>query len=443
MPVLLKNLFGFIPRGMLRYGANSVWLLAEKAVRLLVGFTVGVYVARSLGAADYGKLNFAVSIAAMAGVFADAGLDSVLIRDLAARPDDTSVLLKTGFLIKCGGFLVTAALTFFLIFTVSGAAGCAVLISAVLAGYAFRPLTVFELYFRARVMGKYSALSQIAAVLAVSLLRIVLVLAGADLLFFAFSEALIQALCGLMYWFFFLRTARAVTGGKTGGGAAEMLRMVSDALPFLLSACAVTVYMRIDQVMVGSMLGEAEVGCYAVAVRWVELLYFIPSVIGMSFLPALVNTAENRSVYAARLDKLFALMFYAALVCVAALFFCAPLISGLYGPQFAGSITVMRIYALVLLFIFTGAPMSSWIVVENLQRYYLLLTVLNALFNIAFNWIFIRRFGVTGAAWATLATYCAGYAVMLALPALRPMAIRRITAPFRRDSFRLDNISAG
>ncbi|MEI3001043.1 MAG: hypothetical protein V8T86_09135 [Victivallis sp.] len=38
-------------RGIRRYGANTLWMLAEKGCRLVFGFLVGIYVARQLGPA--------------------------------------------------------------------------------------------------------------------------------------------------------------------------------------------------------------------------------------------------------------------------------------------------------------------------------------------------------------------------------------------------------
>jgi O-antigen/teichoic acid export membrane protein len=44
-------------KGLRHYGANTIWLFAEKAVRMAIGFVVGIYVARQLRPTQYGVLK--------------------------------------------------------------------------------------------------------------------------------------------------------------------------------------------------------------------------------------------------------------------------------------------------------------------------------------------------------------------------------------------------
>ncbi|MGN1365156.1 MAG: oligosaccharide flippase family protein, partial [Victivallis vadensis] len=72
--------------GVRRYGANTLWLMAEKVIRLAVGFSVGVYVVRFLGPAQYGLLNYAISFVALFSIFCSLGLDVILVRELVRFP---------------------------------------------------------------------------------------------------------------------------------------------------------------------------------------------------------------------------------------------------------------------------------------------------------------------------------------------------------------------
>ena len=41
-------------KGLKLYGANMSWLFLDKFIRMLLGFSVGVYVARKLGPGQFG-----------------------------------------------------------------------------------------------------------------------------------------------------------------------------------------------------------------------------------------------------------------------------------------------------------------------------------------------------------------------------------------------------
>jgi PST family polysaccharide transporter len=89
---------------------------------------------------------------------------------------------------------------------------------------------------------------------------------------------------------------------------------VSEAWPLALSSTAVLVYMRIDQIMLGEMVGDREVGVYGAAIRFSEVWYFIPVSIIVSLAPSLVELRRvNVDLYYERFSNLFRLMMGIAL----------------------------------------------------------------------------------------------------------------------------------
>ena len=83
----------------------------------------------------------------------------------------------------------------------------------------------------------------------------------------------------------------------------------------MLSGITVSIYMKIDQVMIKEMLGAEAVGQYAAAVRLSEVWYFIPIIIASSLFPAIVNAKKiSNDLYNERLQKLYDLQFTIALL---------------------------------------------------------------------------------------------------------------------------------
>ena len=68
----------------------------------------------------------------------------------------------------------------------------------------------------------------------------------------------------------------------------------------------IMIYLKIDMVMVGGMVGNQSVGIYAAATRVSEIWYFIPVIIVSSMLPSIIETKKiSEELYYLKLQKLF------------------------------------------------------------------------------------------------------------------------------------------
>ena len=221
--------------GVRRYGANTLWLLAEKTVRVAVGFSVGVYVARSLGPAQYGLLNYAISFVALFSVFSSLGLDAILVRELVRTPQRANVLMGSSFLLKLGGFGIMAACVG-IVLLFSGTAESRLLIWIILSGYFFQSFQVLDYFFQARVQGKYVAISQMAALLATAAGRVLLALNQAPLWSFALMETTYVLLASLCCWGFYRKGGACLRQWRFDRQVArELLR---NCLPLMLAGAA-------------------------------------------------------------------------------------------------------------------------------------------------------------------------------------------------------------
>jgi O-antigen/teichoic acid export membrane protein len=162
--------------------------------------------------------------------------------------------------------------------------------------------------------------------------------------------------------------------------------------------------MRIDQIMIKEMLGAQEVGLFAAAVRLSEVWYFIPSIITASLFPSIVNAKKNsQAMYLQRLQKLSTLMTWLAIVIALPMTFASDLVvSLLYGHYYQGAGAVLAIHIWGAVFVFLGVASGVFFTVENYTKKSLYRTSLGALSNILLNLVLIPRYGINGAATATL-----------------------------------------
>jgi len=78
------------------------------------------------------------------------------------------------------------------------------------------------------------------------------------------------------------------------------------------------------------------------------------------------------------------------------------IINLLYGVQFSEAAGVLMIHIWSAVFVFLGVASSNWFIAENLQKYSFYRTLAGAVINIILNLMFIPKYGIYGAAIATL-----------------------------------------
>jgi O-antigen/teichoic acid export membrane protein len=420
--------------GVRRYGINTAWLFSEQILRMIAGFLVGVWVARYLGPEKFGLFSYALAFVSIFQGIAKLGLDGIVVRDLVQEPEKRDVYLGTSFWLKLLGGIITfliitiilviqslltshfspltshfSLLTFYLspltsnFFTETN-----IYILIIAFGIIFQSFEVIDFYYQATVQAKYISIRRIIQLILSSMIKILLVLIGADLIWFVLVSLFDIISLSIMEWLIyrsqglpnFVRYFDIEIGKK----------LLKDSWPLLLSSIAISIYMRIDQVMIKNMLGDREVGLYSAAVKHVEVWYFIPMIITQSVFPAIVNAKKiSEEVYYKRLQRLYALMVWIGiLIALIVTILSNWIITFLYGQAYVGSAKVLMISIWVIVFVFLGVLQGVFFINNNLQKQKFLITLFCGLINIILNIFLISFFKTYGAAFAKLISYALG-----------------------------------
>lgn len=405
-----------------RTAGSAGWLLADRLLRLAGGLLVGLWVARYLGPADFGRYNFALALSLIVASVASLGLDSILVRELVREPAREPELLGTALLMRLAGGLIAQLAAVAAAAALRPGDGLAVALTAVVAlGGVLQASTVVDLWFQARVAARDAVLARNLAFLAAALLRVGLILAGAPLIAFAAAysaEALLGALA--------VTAAYGRRGGRPLGwrpSLARARRLLADSWPLILGGILVNMYLRIDQVMIGQLRGDAELGVYSGAVRLAEIYPLVPGAIIAATLPAIVAAREgDPALYAGRLRRLYALVVAIGYTCALALTLAArPLVELLLGPGYADAVPQLAVLAWAGVFVGLGLARSSFLTSENYTRLHLATVAAGCAANVGLNWLLIPPLGGLGAAVASLVAYwLAVHGACFLFPALRP-----------------------
>jgi O-antigen/teichoic acid export membrane protein len=390
-------------QGFKRYFANTSWLMAERIFRMAVALFVGVYVARYLGPEQFGLLSYASSFVGLFTALATLlGVNNIMVRELVKTPKRRDELLGTAFWLKAGStILVWMGIAAAIPFTHNNAQTNTMIIIIAFA-LVFQAFNVIDINYQAEVKSKYMVYAQFVQITVSSVIKLVFIVIKAPLIYFAWVFLIDAVVLAIGLVAMYLKNTGKVWYWKWSWKTAEEL--LSDSWPLILSGIAITIYMKIDQVMIKEMLGAEEVGYYAAAVRLSEAWYFIPIAITSSVFPSIINAKkQGEKLYYQRLQKLYNLMAWLAAAIALPTTFLAPLIiKVLFGEAFLPASGVLSIHIWAGVFVFLGVACSKWFILENYIKKNLYRASIGMISNVILNIILIPLYGIYGAAVATL-----------------------------------------
>ncbi|MBE8398981.1 flippase [Leptospira borgpetersenii] len=382
---------------------NSGWLFFDKIFRMGMGMFLGVWIARYLGPDSYGKLNYVIAYIALIGSFTNLGLDGVVVRELIKEKAHKEEILSTSFLLQLIAGIIAFAVAILLIPLLrpdeSDLFWMVFLVGLTLI---FRAVSVVRYWYEAQVLSKYFVWLDNGLFFVFSGVRILLILNGLGIFPFIWTGLIESSISLFGYSLLYKYHNGSLSVLHANWRRARTL--LRDSWMLLLSGLAVIVYMRIDQIMIGQMMGDEAVGIYTAAVKISEVWYFIPMAVASSIFPAILKAKEfSQELYLERLGLLHSFMFLLALmIAIPMTFLSDPIIRLFFGEKFSEAGNVLAIHIWAGIFVFLGVASSRYYLTENLPKGELYKSISGCMTNIILNYFLIPLYGIKGAAIATV-----------------------------------------
>lgn len=414
---------------------NCGWLFAERLLTMIVAFGVGIYVIRYLGAENFGQLSYSSSFVALFGIISGLGLNGIVVRNLVQEERATPEILGTSFLLKLMASCATIILIGGANWWFNSQSDTRFMVLVIAFGLLFSAFDVIEFWFQSQVRSGIVAVVAIVQLILSSLVKVLFIAFHLPLMAFVWLLLVDQFIKMLgIIWVYYQQNQSLLQWRFNWSKGTEML---TDSWTLMLAGVMVTIYMKIDQVMLGNMASIEAVGNYSVAVRFSEIWYFIPMAVCSSVFPAIMRAKQrSKSEYYARLQQLYDIMAWIAiLIAVSMNFFSLPLIVNLLGQEYAEAGRILAWHIWAGPFVFLGIARGKWLLAENMNQFNFLTTTLGAVVNILLNFLLIPSYGGVGAAIATTISLSLAYYVsMLLYPATFEMGLmltRALFIPFR------------
>jgi O-antigen/teichoic acid export membrane protein len=383
---------------------NTGVLAIAQAITMILGLVLIIFIARSIGDADFGKLGFAQSFTALLVIFADMGLSTVTIREIARQKELTSKYLGNIFLIKLILSVVTFALIALIINLMHYPADTTMVVYLIGISFILSSLSALSRsIFRAFEKMEFEAFLNTGKSIVTTGIGLAVLFSGYGLIAIAF----VYLLAGIIDLF----ATVLVTVTKFARPKLEVdfhfwKQIVHLALPFSLTAFIGLIYFQIDIVMLSVMKGDAPVGWYKAACVLVYSLVIIPDILSYSIFPVMSRFyISSRDALKTTLEKSAKYLFIIGLpIAIGTILLSDRIILLFYGEGFSHSIIALQILSLYLPLRFinhaTGYTLSS----INKELLRALSATIAAGTNVVLNLFLIPKFSFAGAAIATAIT---------------------------------------
>ncbi|MFA5059052.1 MAG: flippase [Candidatus Omnitrophota bacterium] len=388
--------------GFRKYLHNTGYLFFEKICRGLITFLIWAQVIRYLGPEQFGVFSYALSFVFLFNILSDLGLESIVVRDLIRHGKEKTQILGAAFFLKLIGSFAAVILIFIVVHTGFIEPDFKGVIIAMSLRLFFQSLDVIDYYFQSRVLSKFTVYAQLISLSVTSFLCLSFVYLGKPLVYFIYVVIIEMFINAIGLLVFYALNGQKIFVWRFRWDVAK--RLLKEGWPLIISGLAISIFMRIDQIMIKQMLSVTSVGYYSAAVRISEAFYFVPIALTSSLFPAIVNAKlMNKELYQNRLKALFSLLFWLALgISTLVTIIAWPVINIFYGPAYLPAAQVLAIHIWALVFVFWSVARTKWAINESLQVYTMTYTIIASATNIVLNIILIPRFDINGAAIAAV-----------------------------------------
>lgn len=374
-------------------------LLSSDTITRVATFVLYVLVGRYLGTQSFGRMSLALTLLATFQVFATAGLRMLIIREVASDRSKTDRYLINGSLVvTVFSLLSLGALLLLNILLGYSAATSEIILLFGLGLLPFSLSTVCEAIFQAWERMGYIVLVNLPRNLLVIGATFWLLSAGYGLRSIGILLLLSNFLMLGMEWWMILRH---ISRPKNRPDMAASISMTRSSIPFMGFQSIIAITGSLIYIILSKIVGETEVGLFNAATQVITPVALIYESIVIAGFPMLCQRFRiNLPALKRMSDRLVELMISIALPATVGLFILGEKVLLLiYGKrEFARSGEILQIMAASLIMLALSAVLGRILLASLREKIVLRIVSIKSLASLICSLIFIKAFGLLGAA---------------------------------------------
>jgi len=380
---------------------NSAAILLGDILGGLINLSIAVCLIRYFGGAGFGAYSFALSFIYQFMVIDDIWLKPILIREISRDNAESGKLIGNSIILK----LLVSSAAMLLIYAIIRVMNCP---KEVLTLTRFAIANIPLISILASFEAVFKAGLNMPYYIGISFLSKLFYMAAVFMLLSAkgninqFMLALV--ISNMINIFFITRILNKFIRLDFRIDFSLWRKILNNSWPLFLSAIFISIYTRLDHILLFKLKGPEQLGLYSAAVKLAEYFHFIPLAAAASVFPLMskyfyISQEIFKNIYTLTYKYL---SIFIVPIAVTIFFFSRQIISLLYGFDFLPAEAALKILIFAEIFVFFGIINSRILIATGNQMLELVFTGASALVSISLSLILIPHYGFAGAALAGL-----------------------------------------
>ncbi|MCR5449560.1 MAG: flippase [Solobacterium sp.] len=397
---------------------NASWMIGARVLQMLLGLIISAWTSRYLGPSNFGAISYVGAFVSFFTAIATLGLNNVIIKELIDHKERDNVVLGTSVIMRLVSSIFFSLCVIGLISILNPGDRMMIIVAVLLSlTLVFQSFEMITYWYQSRLESKVTSIIQTVAYLSVAGCRLIGLIQGRDVLWFAFANSVDTMVMAILLYISYKIRYRKPMAWDTGL-AKEML---SKSHHFIYSALMIAVYSQMDSIMIKEFMNTGATGHYGIAIGFNSMWAFVLEAIIASIYPTIIEAFKsgNKELYHGRIIKLYSIVIWFSTAVSIGVMLCAKyLVLILYGADYLPSVACLRLTTWINTFAYLGVARGAWMVCEDNQKYQKYILGIGAAINLVLNYVLIPKYGILGAASATLIT-------QITTSTLAPLIFRR------------------
>ena len=385
---------------------NIKWLILDKLLILLLQFFIGVKIANHYGVTSFGQYSYAISLVAFSNIFFEL-INSRVLKKYYTKNNFNILVFNTNFFknsIAIILFFIPIIYKFF--YKIDDTLFCLLLLLC-LDNILMTATSGIENFFEYKLEAKRIVISNNIVKIISYFLQYICMILNKGIIFIAIVRCIGSLIRVIILKYQYNSSYLGKLENKSVKLDIKLIVKIIDESKYLwFSFVSFLIYTQTDRLMINHYLGVEEVGVYTIGMQLSNILAILIGPIQNSLFPKFLELYRNdyqKYYNFYKLTNTIITQFY-LIITLISIIVVKYTFKYVYSSQYDGAILIYSILAFSVFIKANGSLQTSHMTIKNITKKSFYKTLVSLILNIILNILLIPKYGINGAAIATLIT---------------------------------------
>lgn len=393
-------------KGIKKIINNIGWLIFDKVFILLLQFFVGVKIANYYGATLFGQYSYAISLVAFSNIFFEL-INSRVLKKYYTKENFNILVFNTNFFKNSIAIILFFIPIIYKFFYKIDNTLFYLLILLCLDNILMTATSGIENFFEYKLEAKRIVISNNIVKIISYFLQYICMILNKGIIFIAIVRCIGSLIRVIILKYQYNSSYLGKLENKSVKLDIKLIVKIIDESKYLwFSFVSFLIYTQTDRLMINHYLGVEEVGVYTIGMQLSNILAILIGPIQNSLFPKFLELYRNdyqKYYNFYKLTNTIITQFY-LIITLISIIVVKYTFKYVYSSQYDGAILIYSILAFSVFIKANGSLQTSHMTIKNITKKSFYKTLVSLILNIILNILLIPKYGINGAAIATLIT---------------------------------------